>query len=178
MDIRQIFDTGLLFHHYTNTAYPLTPTSFRHLRVDTDIAKRLADDMDSLSALSLYVHVPFCQVRCKFCEYTVLDCCDEAEQTEYVDLLLQEMAMYSQLVKDKPIMGFDLGGGTPSILSVENLTRLTQAVTDLFTLPEEVVWSVETTPAIAAKQPEKSRHCMIWAIAVSVWGSKRCQKDC
>ncbi|WP_158261706.1 NUDIX domain-containing protein [Photobacterium aphoticum] len=111
--------------------------------------------MDSLSALSLYVHVPFCQVRCKFCEYTVLDCCDETEQTEYVDLLLQEMAMYSQLVKDKLIMGFDLGGGTPSILSVENLTRLTQAVTDLFALPEEVVWSVETTPAIAAKQPEK-----------------------
>ena len=74
IDPKRIYDTGILYHHYANTAYPLTPTSFRSFRIadKQDIPSFLAEAWRKADELSLYVHVPFCQTRCKFCEYAVL----------------------------------------------------------------------------------------------------------
>ena len=41
-----------------------------------------------------YAHIPFCSVRCKFCEYTVLPDWSEAAEAEYMDLLLREIALF------------------------------------------------------------------------------------
>ena len=157
MDCREIYETGLLYHHYANTAYPLTPQSFMQYRInDSDrIYDFVADEWKKTDELSIYIHVPFCKQRCKFCEYVVLENTDEECENEYVELLLKEMKMYSQILKGKKIVGYDLGGGTPSKLSYENLKRITDAVEELFDMADGVVYSVETTPVIAAKEPEK-----------------------
>ncbi len=157
MDCREIYETGLLYHHYANTAYPLTPQSFMQYRInDSDkIYDFVADEWKKTDELSIYIHVPFCKQRCKFCEYVVLENTDEECENEYVELLLKEMKMYSQILKGKKIVGYDLGGGTPSKLSYENLKRITDAVREMFDMADGVVYSVETTPVIAAKEPEK-----------------------
>ena len=154
-----VYDAGIFYHHYANTAYPLTPASFRsfQIREPEEIEHCLRHDLSQIDAVSLYIHIPFCQTRCRFCEYVVLDQTDEALQDEYVDLLLLEMKMYAKRLKGKRIVGFDLGGGTPTILSVRNLRRITDAVRALFAIPDSVVMSIETTPLIAAKEPEKIR---------------------
>ena len=59
------------------------------------------------TSVSLYVHIPFCKTRCRFCEYTVLEGTTEETQDHYVDLLLREMELYAPLVKGKPVIGFD-----------------------------------------------------------------------
>ena len=105
--------------------------------------------------LGFYVHIPFCKTRCKFCEYVVLEGTDDSVENEYVELLLREMEMYSEILKGKKIVGYDLGGGTPTKLSVENLKKITEAVYSLFDVEEGTVFSVETTPLIAANEPEK-----------------------
>ncbi len=157
MDHQSIYEQGLLYHHYANTAYPLTPKSFNAYRVSDpeQIPKLLAAEWAQVEAFSLYVHIPFCQVRCKFCEYVVVQGEDSAHEDDYIDLLLREIDLYRPLLQGKEVVGLDVGGGTPTKISAENLRRLTRALTDAFTIREGVVFSIETTPVIAAREPEK-----------------------
>lgn len=157
MDSAKVYETGLLYHHYANTAYPLTPKSFMQykLKDDNEIRAFVQEEWKDAKELSLYIHIPFCKTRCKFCEYVVLEGTDDSVENEYVELLLREMEMYSEILKGKKIVGYDLGGGTPTKLSVENLKKITEAVYSLFDVEEGTVFSVETTPLIAANEPEK-----------------------
>lgn len=154
---KKVYDTGLLYHHYANTAYPLTPSSFMEFKLrDEDAIKALmAREWNAAREFCLYVHIPFCQTRCRFCEYTVLENATEEDQNEYADLLLAEMAMYRELLGKTPVVGYDIGGGTPMHLSTRNLARITEAAFSLFAFAEGVECSIETTPAIAAKTPGK-----------------------
>lgn len=151
MECREIFERGIKFHHYCNTAYPLRPNSLAQYEVhnDEDIYNVVKSNIEQQEELCLYVHIPFCQARCKFCEYVVLDKPAEDDPDKYVAYLLKEIEMYRALIKDKPIVGYDLGGGTPSYLSVENLEKITNSIKK-FNLQENMYLSVETTPVIAA----------------------------
>ena len=70
----------------------------------------------------LYIHIPFCKSRCIYCGFysTTLS---STWQDRYVDALCQEMEMRSGEVST-----IYLGGGTPSLLSAENLRRLFAAI--------------------------------------------------
>lgn len=156
MNCREIFDRGIKFHHYCNTAYPLRPNSLAQYEVHEPSAvyELVKNNIASQKELCLYVHVPFCQSRCKFCEYVVLDKPNEGDADRYVGYLLREIEMYRRMMKDKPIAGYDLGGGTPSYLSVENLRAITDSIKQ-FHLNDGIYMSIETTPVIAAKDLEK-----------------------
>lgn len=157
MNCQEIFERGIKFHHYCNTAYPLRPTSLKQYELeDTDeIYKVVKENIESLEEICLYVHIPFCQARCKFCEYVVLNEKPSEEiQNKYVSYLLKEIEMYRKIIKEKPVVGFDLGGGTPSFISIENLRLITDSI-NKFNLKDNIYLSIETTPVIAANDFEK-----------------------
>lgn len=156
MRLEDIFDRGIKFHHYCNTAYPLRPNSLAQYEVhDNDsIYEVVKKNIEAQEELCLYVHVPFCQSRCKFCEYVVLDHPEDGDADRYVEHLLQEIELYRNVIKDKKIVGYDLGGGTPAYLSVENLTKITESIKK-FRLEDGMYLSIETTPMIAANDIEK-----------------------
>ena len=158
MQCRDIFERGIKFHHYCNTAYPLRANSLAQyeLHDNQEIFNCVKQNIESLDELCLYVHVPFCQARCKFCEYVVLNKPEEGDPDRYVEHLLKEIELYRQIIKNKPIVGYDLGGGTPSYLSIENLEKITAAI-KRFNLQDGMYLSVETTPVIAAKDLDKIR---------------------
>lgn len=155
--IEKVYETGLLYHHYVNTAYPLTAESLMEYKVRESgaIHELLARDWEKITDFCLYLHIPFCQTRCKFCEYTVLENPGEEVENEYVELLLKEMRMYAPLAGNKKVIGFDIGGGTPLKLSIANIEKLTREAERLFQIQPGVIRSIETTPLIAAKEPEK-----------------------
>ena len=156
MKCKEIFDRGIKFHHYCNTAYPLRPTSLAQYEIhdDREIYEAVKRNIESQEELCLYVHIPFCQARCRFCEYVVLDKPTENDPDNYVEHLLKEIEMYRKIIGDKPIVGYDLGGGTPSYLTTENLTKITDAI-KRFNLKDNMYLSVETTPVIASNDIEK-----------------------
>ena len=156
MNCREIFERGIKFHHYCNTAYPLRANSLAQyeLHNNEDIYSVVKQNIEKQSELCLYVHVPFCQARCKFCEYVVLNQNEEGDPDKYVEHLLKEIELYRNIIKDTPIVGYDLGGGTPSFLSVENLQKITDSIKK-FNLQRGMYLSVETTPVIAAKNFDK-----------------------
>ena len=157
MNCQEIFERGIKFHHYCNTAYPLRATSLRQYEVHDEekIYELVKSNIEAQKEICLYVHIPFCQSRCKFCEYVVLnERPDEKMQDTYVQYLLKEMELYRKIIKDKPVIGYDLGGGTPAFLSAKNLSLITDEIKH-FNLKEGMYLSIETTPMIAAKDLEK-----------------------
>jgi oxygen-independent coproporphyrinogen-3 oxidase len=97
--------------------------------------------------LGVYLHIPFCRKRCHFCYFRVYTDKNSQEIQHYLDAAIAELTLYAE----KPFVGgrkpdfIYFGGGTPSYLSVRQLTALTEAMKRL--LPwdeaEEVTFECE-----------------------------------
>ena len=76
--------------------------------------------------LGLYLHIPFCRKRCKFCYYKVITGKQSGQIEEYLSALSKEIELLSQLpvTGDRPFRFVYFGGGTPSFLSSKQLVRL------------------------------------------------------
>ena len=76
--------------------------------------------------LGLYVHVPFCRKRCKFCYFRVYTEKNNQEVQAYLDALSKEVALYSRFpaVTGRRLKFVYFGGGTPSFLSARDLRAL------------------------------------------------------
>ncbi|MCX6825350.1 MAG: radical SAM protein [candidate division SR1 bacterium] len=164
-DAAQVFQSGIFNHYISNTAYPInhgqTINAYRLSSYD-EILATVKDSRASIDTLGLYVHIPFCEHCCAFCEYTVLRSGGAATiqkevQSSYVDLLLKEFDLYTTALntEKKTLIGFDIGGGTPSVLPASDVERIITKAKECFILPENVDISIETTPKIAAESPEK-----------------------
>ena len=70
-----VFEAGLRHHHIANTAYPIHhQTTMRAYRVPRhQVEPTVTAAWRDIDTLGLYVHVPFCRTRCKYCEYTVVE---------------------------------------------------------------------------------------------------------
>ena len=76
--------------------------------------------------LGLYLHIPFCRKRCKFCYFKVFTDKNGPEVERYLAALSREIELVSRLpvMGDRPFKFVYFGGGTPSFLSPKQLTRL------------------------------------------------------
>jgi len=76
--------------------------------------------------LGLYLHIPFCRKRCKFCYFRVYTDKNASDVQRYVDAISQELEHVSRLplMGDRPFRFVYFGGGTPSFLSVKQLDSL------------------------------------------------------
>ncbi|MFJ8078458.1 STM4012 family radical SAM protein [Streptomyces sp. NPDC096176] len=132
-------------------AYP-HKTAYRPLDGDRPTLRRLWAH-ERKDALSLYAHIPFCEVRCGFCNlFTRIGAPDELTG-RYLDALdRQAVAVRDALGDDAPVhfAAAAFGGGTPTFLTAQELERLCDIAekrmgADLGAVP----LSVETSPATA-----------------------------
>jgi oxygen-independent coproporphyrinogen III oxidase len=159
-DPAAVFAAGMEQHAIANTAYPIGHlTTMRPYRITRrDVQSFAPQPWEGIDRLGLYVHIPFCEARCGFCEYAVIDPKQNAiEKDDYFDLLLQEFELWDRAIdsRRKTLTGFDIGGGTPSLPDARQIGRVMEAAARHFHLPADVVVSIETTPKIAASDPGK-----------------------
>lgn len=97
--------------------------------------------------LGLYLHIPFCRKRCKFCYFKVFTEKNAGEIETYVSALSREIELVSQqpIMGDRPFRFVYFGGGTPSFLSSKQLTRLVDRLRKSINwdLAEEVTFECE-----------------------------------
>src|ERR1700746_3619658 len=76
--------------------------------------------------LGLYLHIPFCRKRCKFCYFRVYTDKNARDVETYLDALVHEVELDSRLpiIGGRPLKYVYFGGGTPSYLSAAQLTGL------------------------------------------------------
>jgi coproporphyrinogen III oxidase-like Fe-S oxidoreductase len=76
--------------------------------------------------LGLYLHIPFCRKRCKFCYFRVYTDKNARDVEDYLDALVKEVALCARqpAVAGRPLKYVYFGGGTPSYLSASQLRGL------------------------------------------------------
>ncbi len=116
--------------------------------------KELVDQVEQAMAappadvpLGLYLHIPFCRKRCKFCYFKVFTDNKASDIEQYVSALAKEIELVSRLpvMGQRPFRFVYFGGGTPSFLSPRQLTALVERLRANINwdLAEEVTFECE-----------------------------------
>jgi oxygen-independent coproporphyrinogen-3 oxidase len=104
-------------------------------------------------ALSLYMHVPFCEMRCGFCNLFTQARPKEGLSAEYVKTLTRQARQVRESIGEATFSRFAIGGGTPTQLELEDLNALFVLARDLYGVDLRVVpSSVETSPETASEE--------------------------
>ncbi|RBP53475.1 radical SAM family heme chaperone HemW [Arenicella xantha] len=78
--------------------------------------------------LSLYIHVPWCERKCPYCDFNSHQARGNVDEDQYVDALLADLdadlAHFGQAATNRPIHSVFIGGGTPSLFSPTSYQRL------------------------------------------------------
>lgn len=105
------------------------------------------------SALSFYIHIPYCVKRCGYCDfntYTPAELKVESSLTEishnYIDLLVEEISMARAQSDATTVPTIFFGGGTPSLMEPTDLAKVISAISSTFTLDEECEITMEANP--------------------------------
>lgn len=83
--------------------------------------------------LGLYIHIPFCVKKCAYCDFLSFSS-DEATKERYVDALCEEIKANKENAEEYTVETVYFGGGTPSVLSVEQIGKIFGMVLDTFSV--------------------------------------------
>jgi oxygen-independent coproporphyrinogen-3 oxidase len=98
-------------------------------------------------ALSLYVHVPFCESICYYCACNKVITKDHGRSSKYVRHLLKEMALVGDLLHGaRGAVQMHWGGGTPNFLNRAEMTELAQGMREHFRFDPRGEYSIEVDP--------------------------------
>lgn len=96
--------------------------------------------------LSLYVHIPFCHRLCYFCGCNKIVTRQLHKADSYLDVLEQEIRQRAPLFAGRCVTQLHWGGGTPTFLNQQQVSRLVALLRDHFTIADDVEMSIEVDP--------------------------------
>jgi oxygen-independent coproporphyrinogen-3 oxidase len=145
--------------NYFVSNYP--PYSFWRPEKVPALARVLTERAPVDVPLGIYLHIPFCRQRCDFCYFKVYTDKNSKDIRRYLESVRAELALYAALPRlagRRPRFVY-FGGGTPSYLSVEQLTELFEALRGVFPWDEveEVAFECEPGTLSEAKLRELER---------------------
>ena len=113
----------------------------------------VADARPTAPGLGVYVHVPFCRVRCGYCDfntYTSAELGGGASQAAYAQTAVAELAVARRVLADAgrggPVPTVFFGGGTPTMLPTADLAAVLAAVDDAWGLAPGAEVTTEANP--------------------------------
>lgn len=95
----------------------------------------------------LYIHIPFCRRKCFYCDFVSV-----AYTENLADEYLTALEKESQKYKNESLETVYIGGGTPSVLSVEQLSKLISIIKNNFNISRLCEWSFEANPESTTKE--------------------------
>ena len=118
-ETEELFETRKGLDDY-NTSYPLHPSDWSSWKTSDRLS------FDGINDSSFYIHIPFCQSLCKYCEYIKYKKTSESIERQYLDIVDGDMREFAEqsATRETILQGFDIGGGTPTVLSTKNFAML------------------------------------------------------
>jgi len=99
----------------------------------------------NMNLISLYIHIPFCEKKCYYCDFSsyggkkhLID--------DYITSLKKEIVLYKSVLDDYKINTIFFGGGTPSILSGNQIAEIMETVDKYFSIEAGAEVSMEANP--------------------------------
>ncbi len=102
--------------------------------------------------LELYLHIPFCVSKCKYCDFLSAPSGEEQRQI-YAERLCRRIRYWSDVIHNYgyEIVSIFVGGGTPSILTEAQITQVFEAVHESFPIREDAEITLEMNPGTDVK---------------------------
>lgn len=105
----------------------------------------------------IYIHIPFCRSRCSYCDFaTGMYQAELAER--YVRALVREIGNWNENESPAAVDTVYFGGGTPSLLTPEQIEQILQAVHDRFEILDGAEVTLEMNPASVSSSDELSNQ--------------------
>lgn len=100
----------------------------------------------------LYVHIPFCEKKCLYCDFYSLETTHHMES--FVDTLLREIDLRAAITdtNSRSISTVFFGGGTPSLLAPVQIERITKALSQHFHIEPTAEWTMECNPGTVSTE--------------------------
>ncbi|SJM95776.1 putative oxidoreductase [Crenothrix polyspora] len=95
----------------------------------------------------MYVHFPWCIKKCPYCDFNSHTVKASIPETQYVDKLLEDLAMdVEQYGISRPVSSIFMGGGTPSLLSPEAIDCLLRGIEQQLVMADDIEITLEANP--------------------------------
>lgn len=122
--------------------------------------------MTTPNKAGIYIHIPFCVKKCNYCAFLSGPAGPEVRQ-EYVNHLIEEIRLRSREVPEADTIYF--GGGTPSLLTPEQIGRILEEVRSAFRISEDAEVTLEANPGtLTAESLEGYRKTGINRLSMGV----------
>jgi len=102
-----------------------------------------------LPPLSLYIHLPWCERKCPYCDFNSHEAQQQLPETDYIHSLLSDLDNDLALAQQRPLHSIFIGGGTPSLFSGAGIRQLLDGVRQRIPLAEEAEVTMEANPGSA-----------------------------
>ena len=117
-----------------NTKTPAEPAKASSDRIQPELRPR-----------GLYVHIPFCQTKCPYCDFNTYARIEDLIP-RYVDALQTEISLWGALLHHPPLESVFFGGGTPSYLPTDRIVAILEAIRGAFGVSVDAEISLEANP--------------------------------
>ena len=105
--------------------------------------------------LELYIHIPFCVRKCSYCEFLSAPATEQTREA-YMAALFAEIGGRAKDYSDRTVTSIFIGGGTPSLLSGEQIGQLMDRIREQFAMAQDAEITMEVNPGTA--NAEKLRN--------------------
>ena len=134
------------------TSYPTAPV-WNDSFGPADLERVHEEAEQARSPVSLYMHIPFCESLCLFCACNVIIQKDKRVAPPYLEVLKREMERVSHSVsKQREVVQFHWGGGTPTYLTPEQIDDLFGAVRARFSFAADAEIGIEVDPRVTSRE--------------------------
>lgn len=121
----------------------------------------------------IYVHWPFCEAKCPYCDFNSHVRHGGVTQADYVEAYRREIAYFANLTRDKRVTSIFFGGGTPSLMASETLDALVREIHDSWDVAPGAEISMEANPSsVEAERFEAYRASGVNRLSLGVQSLK------
>ena len=103
-----------------------------------------------MKSLGLYIHIPFCKRKCNYCDF--YSCTNLGKIEKYIDSICMQIKAEAPLYKDYQFDTVFIGGGTPSLLEIDEFLLLANTIKNSLNLTQGVEFSLESNPGTITKE--------------------------
>lgn len=102
--------------------------------------------------LGIYVHIPFCNSKCYYCDFCSTCNAEEELIREYVNCVIQEIICSAEILAENEVDSIYIGGGTPSAINPQYIQDILQVIHSCTTVTDDAEVTIEINPESLTKE--------------------------
>ena len=132
-----------------------------------------AVSLTALPPLALYIHFPWCEKKCPYCDFNSHQIKEGFDENRYIKALITDLETELPNIWGRQVHSIFIGGGTPSLLSPKGMDELLSAIRARVNLEPDAEITMEANPgSIEAEKFAAFAKCGINRVSIGVQRSE------